>query len=65
MTDSAVVEGVRFVRDGRIVSAGGVMSEIEMSLRLVGQLLGPDAVARAKSYIAYDFPERARSLNIA
>jgi transcriptional regulator GlxA family with amidase domain len=54
-----VVEGVRFVRDGNLVSAGGVMSGIEMTLWLVGQLYGPEAVERTKSYIAYDYPPRA------
>lgn len=54
-----VVEGVRFVRDGNLVTAGGVMSGIEMTLWLVGQLYGQDAVERTKSYIAYDYPPRA------
>ena len=35
-----VVEGVRFVRDRNVVSAAGVMSGIEMSLWLVGELYG-------------------------
>jgi transcriptional regulator GlxA family with amidase domain len=56
-----VVEGVRFVRDGNLVTAGGVMSGIEMSLWLVGQLYGADAVQRTKSYIAYAYPPRDRS----
>lgn len=55
---SEVVEGVRFVKDGNLVSAGGVMSGIEMSLWLVGELYGDEAVQRAKDYIAYDFPPR-------
>jgi len=56
-----VVEGVRFVRDRNLVTAGGVMSGIEMSLWLVGQLYGADAVQRTKSYIAYEYPPRDRS----
>ncbi len=51
-----VVTGKRFVRDGNVVSAGGVMSGIDLSLWLVGQMFGKDAVDYAKSYIAYDFP---------
>jgi transcriptional regulator GlxA family with amidase domain len=51
---------VRFVRDGNLVTAGGVMSGIEMSLWLVGQLYGADAVRRTRSYIAYDHPPRDR-----
>jgi transcriptional regulator GlxA family with amidase domain len=60
MHDAQVVEGVRFVRDGNLVTAGGVMSGIEMSLWLVGQLYGADAVRRTRSYIAYDHPPRDR-----
>lgn len=51
-----VVSGKRFVRDGKVVSAGGVMSGIDMALWLVGQMFGEDKVAYAKSYIAYDYP---------
>jgi transcriptional regulator GlxA family with amidase domain len=61
MGDAEVIEGVRFVRDGNLVTAAGVMSGIEMSLWLVGQLYGAEAVARTKSYIAYDHPPRNRS----
>ena len=53
-----VVEGVRFLRDGNLVSAGGVMSGIEMSLWLVEQLWGTTRAAEVKDYIAYDFPPR-------
>lgn len=51
-----VVQGKRFVRDGKVVTAGGVMSGIDLALWLVGRLFGDDAVAHAKSYIAYDYP---------
>ena len=57
--DAKVVEGVRFVRDGKLVSAGGVMSGIEMSIWLVSQIWGDEAVENAKDYIAYDHPARA------
>ena len=57
---SDVVEGVRFVRDGNLVTAAGVMSGIEMSLWLVEQLYGAALAAKAKSYIAYDYPPRGR-----
>lgn len=48
----------RVVCDGNVVTAGGVMSGIEMSLWLVEQLQGPVAAAAARDYIAYDFPPR-------
>ena len=57
---SDVVEGVRFVRDGNLATAAGVMSGIEMSLWLVEQLYGAALAAKAKSYIAYDYPPRGR-----
>lgn len=56
-----VVEGVRFVRDGNLVTAAGVMSGIEMSLWLAGLLYGDDVEKRVKNYIAYDFPPRTRT----
>ena len=43
-----VVEGIRFLRDGNLVSAGGVMSGIEMSLWLIQQLWGAARVAEVK-----------------
>ena len=55
-----MVEGVRFVRDGNLATAAGVMSGIEMSLWLVEQLYGAALAAKAKSYIAYDYPPRGR-----
>ena len=53
------LEGVRVLRDGKIVTAGGVMSGIEMSLWLVEQLYGPDVAKHTKSYIAYEYPPRS------
>jgi transcriptional regulator GlxA family with amidase domain len=61
MGGAEIIEGMRFVRDGKFVSAGGVMSGIEMSLWLVEQIWGVEVVEKTKSYIAYDFPERSRS----
>jgi transcriptional regulator GlxA family with amidase domain len=53
-----VIEGVRYVRDGNLVTAAGVMSGIEMSLWLVEELYGSEVLRRTKSYIAYDYPPR-------
>ncbi|MDJ0943173.1 MAG: DJ-1/PfpI family protein [Kiloniellales bacterium] len=41
-----VLEGVRFVRDGKLVTSAGVSAGIDMSLWLLGQLFTP-ALARA------------------
>jgi transcriptional regulator GlxA family with amidase domain len=62
---SEVVEGQRFVRDGKVVTAAGVMSGIEMSLWLTEQLFGADAADRARDYIAYDVPPRRGSVQTA
>jgi transcriptional regulator GlxA family with amidase domain len=59
MNEAEILEGVRFVRDGRVLTAGGVMSGIEMSLWLVNELYGPETMERTKRYIAYDYPPRA------
>jgi transcriptional regulator GlxA family with amidase domain len=59
-----VAGGIRFVRDRNVVSAVGVMSGIEMSLWLVGELYGGAVAERTESYIAYDFPLRTTSLGI-
>jgi transcriptional regulator GlxA family with amidase domain len=58
MGGAEVVERLRFVRDGKLLTAGGVMSGIEMSLWLVERLYGPDVLRKTKSYIAYDQPPR-------
>lgn len=53
-----IVENVRFLRDGNLLTAAGVMSGIEMSLWLVEHLYGAEVARRTKSYIAYDHPPR-------
>ncbi len=61
MGSAEVARGVRFVRDGNLVTAAGVMSGIEMCLWLVGELYGAAILGRTRSYIAYDHPPRDRS----
>ena len=52
--DVTVLEGVRYVRDGNLVTAAGVSAGIDMALWLVGQIWSP-AVARAvQRGIEYD-----------
>jgi transcriptional regulator GlxA family with amidase domain len=60
MSVPSPVEGVRFVRDGNLVTTAGVMSGIEMSLWLVERLYGADLATQARAYIAYDYPPRDR-----
>jgi transcriptional regulator GlxA family with amidase domain len=49
-----VVENVRYVRDGNVVTAAGVSAGIDMSLWLVGQLLGVPAARETQHQIEYD-----------
>jgi transcriptional regulator GlxA family with amidase domain len=57
--NAEVVSGVRFIQDGKFVTAAGVSSGIEMSLWLSGKLFGSQAEAYARNYIAYDTPPRS------
>lgn len=53
-----VVTDRRVVQDGQIVTSGGVMSGIEMSLWLVDQIYGAEVGSKVRNYIAYDIPPR-------
>ncbi len=48
-----VLEGVRFVRDGSLVTAAGVSAGIDMALWLVGQLHDPAFAREVQRYIEY------------
>jgi transcriptional regulator GlxA family with amidase domain len=52
--DVTVLERVRYVRDGNLVTAAGVSAGIDMALWLVGQLHGADAARRVQHGIEYD-----------
>jgi transcriptional regulator GlxA family with amidase domain len=52
--DVTVLEDVRFVRDGNVVTAAGVSAGIDMALWLVGQLRTPDLARKVQRYIQYD-----------
>ncbi len=49
-----VLDDVRFVRDGNVVTAAGVSAGIDMALWLVGQLWDPAFARRVQRYIQYD-----------
>jgi transcriptional regulator GlxA family with amidase domain len=55
---NSVVSGMRVVQDGHIMTSGGVMSGIEMSLCLVEDLYGSKSAELVRNYIAYDKPPR-------
>jgi len=49
-----VVSGVRYVRDGNVVSSAGVSAGIDMSLWLVGQVYGPAFARDVQRNMEYD-----------
>lgn len=54
-SDAEVLSGVRFVRDGNLVTSAGVSAGIDMSLWLVGELAGADYARQVQQGIEY-FP---------
>jgi transcriptional regulator GlxA family with amidase domain len=50
-----VVEGVKMVDAGRVVTSGGISAGIDMSLAVVARLLGHDAAAETARYMEYDW----------
>jgi transcriptional regulator GlxA family with amidase domain len=51
--DVTVLDHVRYVRDGNVVTAAGVSAGIDMALWLVGQLHDPAFARRVQHYIEY------------
>jgi transcriptional regulator GlxA family with amidase domain len=49
-----VLEGVRFVRDGNLVTSAGISAGIDMALWLVGQIHGVSAARRVQRIMEYD-----------
>jgi transcriptional regulator GlxA family with amidase domain len=55
LTPREVVSGLRFVRDGNVVTAAGVSAGIDMSLWLLGQLHDEEFAREVQRYVEY-FP---------
>ena len=49
-----VVSGVRYVRDGKVVTAAGVSAGIDMALWIVGQVMGIPAARETQHMLEYD-----------
>ena len=49
-----VLENVRYVRDGKVVTAAGVSAGIDMALWLTGQMHGPDIARKVQRAMEYD-----------
>ncbi len=52
--EAEVLERVRYVRDGNLVTAAGVSAGIDMSLWLVGQLWDVERARRTQRFMEYD-----------
>jgi transcriptional regulator GlxA family with amidase domain len=52
--DVTVLEKVRYVRDGKVVTAAGVSAGIDMSLWLVGQIHGAEHARQTQRFMEYD-----------
>jgi transcriptional regulator GlxA family with amidase domain len=52
--DVTVLEDVRYVRDGNLVTAAGISAGIDMALWLVGQLHTPEFARTVQRYMQYD-----------
>ncbi len=50
---ATVVEDMRFVRDGNVVTAAGVSAGIDMALWLLGQIFDPGFARKVQHYIEY------------
>jgi transcriptional regulator GlxA family with amidase domain len=53
-TDTEVLERVRYVRDGNLVTSAGVSAGIDMALWLVGQIWGVERARGVQQAIEYD-----------
>jgi transcriptional regulator GlxA family with amidase domain len=53
MNMATVVEGVRYVQDGKIISAAGITAGIDMSLWLIGQIYGPEHARQVQEIMEY------------
>jgi len=52
--DVTVLERIRYVRDGNVVTSAGVSAGIDMALWLVGQMHGEEFARGVQRYIEYD-----------
>jgi transcriptional regulator GlxA family with amidase domain len=53
--NTRVVEGVKLVDAGRVVTSGGISAGIDMSLSVVARLLGHEVALETASYMEYDW----------
>jgi transcriptional regulator GlxA family with amidase domain len=49
----ALIRGTRFVDHGRIATAGGLTSGLDLALHVIARRMGPEAAERTASYMEY------------
>ena len=59
--DVEVVDGLRVVDEGAVVTAGGITAGIDLGLHLVGRLLGEELAAEVASVMEYPSPKTPAS----
>jgi len=52
---ATLVRDVKYVDNGRIILSGGISAGINMSLYVVGQLLGEEVAQKTAAYMEYDW----------
>jgi transcriptional regulator GlxA family with amidase domain len=52
--DVTVLDDVRFVRDGNLITSAGISAGIDMALYLVGQLHTPELARKVQRYVQYE-----------
>jgi transcriptional regulator GlxA family with amidase domain len=52
--DVTVLDDVRYVRDGNLVTSAGVSAGIDMALWLLGEIHGPELARKVQRHIEYD-----------
>ncbi|HVO17660.1 MAG TPA: DJ-1/PfpI family protein [Anaeromyxobacter sp.] len=57
--DLRVLEGVRWVERGRILTSAGISAGVDMSLRIVARLAGQDLAERTARQMDYEWRQRA------
>lgn len=51
--DTELVKNVKYIDNGKIITSGGIASGIDMSLYVIGKLLGKDIAQLVKTHLEY------------
>ncbi len=55
--ETKVIKDTRFVDNGRVITAGGIAAGIDMSLHVVGKLLGESVAMKTANHMEYQYSE--------